>query len=646
MAKGWSFSGSKLLDLVPSPTEVPKVSEDGRKDLIFRQGQLGFSLECMHVMSVDKERQAYRLGVEVGDRLIRVDGRNVPEFDPGDAAEEQRVHDLVTQWLEEMPLPATLTFETLQGTEEARPQPAPSAKAAPAPAGGSGEAVAAAAAAAADLGFDATLTTAAPAAADGTSGVASAPLGGRASSAAAGGDAGGDASEWAAAGVFDVGGPGAEASGGDLGSLMAAQLEAEMELTPAGDAATEEEAQVSIDEELLLADAATLRLELQRDRRELSRSAEQLREERRNSANLWKQLAVLKRENKQILEVQSRATLENSEALETAKRREQSLRDEVERLKQVVAATGRSTVEEATKSAAAAEASLQELRALNEHLAKENKDASSKVAAAETRAATAEMQAESLRKQVAGLEAEQETVVRMHQERQERWEREVRLKFEDQERLHKAREEEAVKRAEQERQYWVGVAGLAADAETGAGGSAEAATAAAEVSMPQRSPGDSKEVSALYDRIDLLTKRCAALQKKLAAASNPTAGVEVAAPKWAATLVSLVGLRVGETILRGYTAANVVMVRTAQLLLQREVLRWAFFAQLVFLYTIAASWYVQSVKDPTSPVDQLNMRLDRATAVATASAVTAAVEAPHRGVSDGSALPAASIAPT
>jgi len=120
-------SGTKLASALPLqyPTAAPdvRVSTGGTKDVQFRQGTLGFTLENMHVVALEESRQAARNGVQVGDRLTKVDGREVPEYDPGDEEEEQRVNTIVTKWLQEMPLPAILTFVADSDGDTAARQP-------------------------------------------------------------------------------------------------------------------------------------------------------------------------------------------------------------------------------------------------------------------------------------------------------------------------------------------------------------------------------------------------------------------------------------------------------------------------------------------------------------------------------------------
>lgn len=137
---------------------------------------------------------------------------------------------------------------------------------------------------------------------------------------------------------------------------------------------------------------------------------------------------------------------------------------------------------------------------------------------------------------------------------------------------------------------------------------------------PTRTPRDNKETIALFDRIDALEKRCITLQKRLnarpAAQQNFDSVIETARqrPTWALTVMEKLGPRVGEVLIIAYTLMNVALVKATRLLLTREMWRWLFFTHLVFLYTAMATWYSQTVADPASPIDGLNIRIDKAAA--------------------------------
>jgi len=90
--------------------KVTHREDDGRRDVEFGDGPLGFTLEGNLVVAVQPNSQAERLGVAIGDRLVRVDGYEVPDVESG-GFEEQRARALISKWLKEMPRPGVLTFE-------------------------------------------------------------------------------------------------------------------------------------------------------------------------------------------------------------------------------------------------------------------------------------------------------------------------------------------------------------------------------------------------------------------------------------------------------------------------------------------------------------------------------------------------------
>lgn len=81
------------------------------RELTFDAGPLGFVLDGMQVASVDPDGQAAKLGLQVGDRLAKVAGYEVPvQAALGDEAGERRNAALVKRWLKEMPRPGGLHF--------------------------------------------------------------------------------------------------------------------------------------------------------------------------------------------------------------------------------------------------------------------------------------------------------------------------------------------------------------------------------------------------------------------------------------------------------------------------------------------------------------------------------------------------------
>eukprot|EP00927_Polykrikos_kofoidii_P077730 TRINITY_DN74647_c0_g1_i1.p1 TRINITY_DN74647_c0_g1~~TRINITY_DN74647_c0_g1_i1.p1 ORF type:complete len:777 (-),score=214.89 TRINITY_DN74647_c0_g1_i1:41-2329(-) len=97
--------------LQASRVDQKATSAPGIKELKFGQGPIGFEIEYLHVIRVEEGRQAARLGVEIGDHLVKVDGKQLPEFEPGDDDAMRDADNLAMKWMREMPLPAILTFE-------------------------------------------------------------------------------------------------------------------------------------------------------------------------------------------------------------------------------------------------------------------------------------------------------------------------------------------------------------------------------------------------------------------------------------------------------------------------------------------------------------------------------------------------------
>lgn len=348
----WLGSGAKLLDaaaaaaaaaqaFTEAPTEdAPVISADGTKELRFGQGHLGFSLEYMHVVSVIKESQAARRGLGIGDRLIKVDGKAVPEFEADDAEGEQHAHDRVAKWLDEMPRPAFLTFVSAEVPDSTVGAPLPE----------------------------------------------------------------------------DVDGPSAcrRSPSPDISDGKSSDVDWEADINRSAGLLQEQQDALAKDEMALSADDSSP--ELKRQLELNSKLTDDLREQHRKASGLWKQLAVLKAENKQVLLLQSRAQDENSDALEAAQKREEALKGELEQLREANAADTRAAAQNATKAA------------------------STKAEAAELRADAAEAQLEALQRELAGLNAEHEIELRLLREKQDRWEKDACERFAEQERVHKEQE--------------------------------------------------------------------------------------------------------------------------------------------------------------------------------------------------------------
>eukprot|EP00931_Biecheleriopsis_adriatica_P045372 TRINITY_DN25996_c0_g1_i2.p1 TRINITY_DN25996_c0_g1~~TRINITY_DN25996_c0_g1_i2.p1 ORF type:complete len:579 (-),score=163.95 TRINITY_DN25996_c0_g1_i2:52-1758(-) len=75
----------------------------GRRELSFKQGDLGFEVNGVYVKAVEPDGQAHRLGVLVGDRIISIAGYVIPSTPAAGAVE---------RWLEEMIRPGRIVFLT------------------------------------------------------------------------------------------------------------------------------------------------------------------------------------------------------------------------------------------------------------------------------------------------------------------------------------------------------------------------------------------------------------------------------------------------------------------------------------------------------------------------------------------------------
>jgi len=99
------------------PSEMGK--RPRRREIEFEQGTLGFDLQGNVVKLVDADGQAATSGVSVGDRLVAVEGREVPMPPDTDTQEvrDLRVKRLIKKWIKEQRRPVKLTFEPPSGLE-------------------------------------------------------------------------------------------------------------------------------------------------------------------------------------------------------------------------------------------------------------------------------------------------------------------------------------------------------------------------------------------------------------------------------------------------------------------------------------------------------------------------------------------------
>merc|ERR1712217_262277 len=130
-----------------------------------------------------------------------------------------------------------------------------------------------------------------------------------------------------------------------------------------------------------------------------------------------------------------------------------------------------------------------------------------------------------------------------------------------------------------------------------------------------------KDISALYDRINLLERRCCTLQKKLnarPAAINSIGDLDSDSssqtrPVWEPWLTSKIGPRTSEFVVLFYTIVDAMLQSFTRRLLQQEMWRWVFYGHLLVLYTFSASFYAQAeTADLGNPVDKINVRMAKA----------------------------------
>merc|ERR1719326_2430175 len=134
----------------------------------------------------------------------------------------------------------------------------------------------------------------------------------------------------------------------------------------------------------------------------------------------------------------------------------------------------------------------------------------------------------------------------------------------------------------------------------------------------------SSEVVALYDRINLLERRCCYLQGKVnvrpLAKVNPNADLSVESgiverPDWEAWLVNKIGAKGADLVVFMYCFMDAWLRKFTQRLLRRDMWLWVFYAHLLVLYTIAGSCYAETfwASEPDI-VSAINVGIDKAQA--------------------------------
>lgn len=629
------------LEQTLDPTKAQK-GNGVLKELKFGQGPLGFAINGMHIVGVDTGTQAARLGIEVGDRLVMIDGRPVPDFEEDDEEGKRQAEERVKDMMAKMPLPAMLVF----------------APATPPPSEGepdSSHPVDELAADGEDVDFSCLATFEADedlealheqvdleaptgdlptseAAASAQLAASSRPAGSAASAASTAGAAGTASAASAATGRS---GSAPSAAGGAEVAALQAELQHER------------------------AARAQLALEVRGGRQLQAKAAAALDAEKRQSAGRQKQVAELqkllaatKAENKELLSGHVRSEAAASETLEASHKREQAVKEELDRLRQSIEAggqTAQASAEAAGRRAAEAEGRVAELQATIARQKTEAEDLVYKRGAADLRAETSELQVDSLRRQFAGFREAHETEVELLTKDHQMRETLHKGRLDEQDRLSKEKEEEAAaeiekfreeldvsRRAEAAQRKAADVASYQAEAAAIELAAAKREAQKAAERLPRaldgdgqpeapgdlsafssclRTPGATKEVVALYDRIDHLETRCSSLQKRLNARPivNPGNVNQLPVDYGAAFelfVTSLAGPRVGTLAAKVYGVPDGWLRSFTQLLLRKDLWRWAFYAHVVILYTVASGFFAQAALDPGSPVDSINLQME------------------------------------
>lgn len=572
----------ELAEDLAGAAPTSSLNSSGHKEVEFRDGPLGFRLEGTMVVSVEPNSQASKLGVEAGDRIAMVAGYAVPDFDPDDEEGEEKAAKVVKKWLKEMPRPSSLSFVPVAAEEEEEDV---------------------------QNAQDEALADSAD------------PL--------TSGDMLADLSADAA---FDEGcreaAPTSDADKANLKALMqlASEWQQQDESAEAAHPADMQALQADLRHEQ--EERRQLAIELQRMRKDKSQATASMQSMKathaKKVAELQAQLSSMKEEHKKALLSASAGEADNYSALEAAEAREKVMEEELSRL--------RKAVESSEQAAAKAEATR----------ARESEDLRTRVAEQEERARVAEARTEALASELQGFcQAHDAELELLRGERADLERRQSEQKQAHEDRFKEAQEKAAEELAEVKRQVdeaWRVAAEhkaavRAAEAEAAAA-ALEASTARNEASRSSlqaradqpfrdidlgddddatkapRGPahGDaaaSGDSMALYQRIDMLERRCVSLQKKLNSRpvvfQNPVGsggddtemGRSWQRPKWELGLVSVCGPKVGAVAVAGYTAVHEILRAITRKLLKQDALLWLFYAHLLFLYVIAASSYAE-----------------------------------------------------
>lgn len=606
---------SKLSQDVLQDIEGENLS--GNKDISFGDGPFGFHLEGTIVVSVQDGSQAAAGGVEIGDRLLDIAGYDVPTCKPGDLDGEERVNKLIKKWLKEMPRPGRLTF------------------AVPRPSGSTFE----------PSGAEV----------DASGSIAPGSIA----------DAGIDSvQEHADIGDNVCSRETALANPSAIGTVVGEQLLISQGIAVPADIASDASCSGIQDE-----DSQRLVAELQEAKRSITQLRCTLDIERRKSATILEELGTARSRNKELLLAATSREADNDSTIEAADSRQRNLEQEAQRLRQSLADADvskdrerglnaqltrlRGDLEAAHGSATAAQEQLASARTECARLTNDLEGMTTRSNAAEARATAVEKQVDVLNRELQGfrnahdaelelLGEEQSGHVELQRRQLDEYKRHAEAELEDMRQKlddalslvtkHQATadaaadqlqaaavEATAYRRAEIEAREEASVAQASlaqaiADAKRSSQGDENVDEADCEEPPEILAPkGSPEEVSQLHERIEVLERRCVALQKKLDSRLLTTtghAGVGQSHPVWLPWITRVAGARTGAVAVLAYHVPEKALQSFTQRLLRHNTWLWIFYAHLLVLYVIAGSCSGAFMDpDAGSPIDKLNAKL-------------------------------------
>lgn len=588
----------------------------GRSEYTFQDGPLGFVLDGTVVATVTPGGQAERHGVQVGDRLVCVDGYAVPlPRSATDVAGEKRARALAKQWLEDMPRPSSLIFRSVapEGTAGEEGDGVD----------GIAESLEASSLLASDevpAAAPVRTAAAAPRAAQSAAGAQGAPgpsSGAPATASAAPGQAATVAEERVRA---------------ELGRVREALRRSETELYVAREQIRGLEADI---EEVRQDRRSLLHVVAESDEGVGTAQSQLEVQARRLQDQLNGKRAEAEAAHREISEVQARlassrseceglrAALVQSEEAQGAdeRERERVLGDEISRLHGALTTTELESKALLRAAGAAAEARVAELEEGLAHKAREAREAASRAGAAE--AATDRVLRDAFEKHALAFERLREE----HAESTSALQLQARQVARDLEAARRAlAAAEAPRRPPSPRGPAKATPAGGVDEDdrcSNAGsdpGALEGGTGGVQAS--DAASAATPEVAAMQERLDTLERRCLSLQKKLnarpivcqafapaalaaaQAASSASAG-RAGALLWEPPLRATLGPNASAVVIRLHAQADGALRRFTQGLLRNSGWLWLFYAHLVVLYAIATSSYAQAANGQAASVDAL-----------------------------------------